>query len=221
MLLLESVSGSEKNQCSFKDAVRRRSADMWKLYFLRRLVELVRTFNAGAICPTFEMLCYTNCLDMSSLRAAPRCKKSLHGPHEPQTSFQSYADTEASTKKMQSSQLRGKKRLQLYFSDRPALRLPVPCEKLCDYIVLNTPLNKFFSYRLKFVKKRRHSLTLFCQAFCQHRYCLFMPLLPLSQIRYCLSRHIQCKFGINSTLCSLVCLTEMELCVSTQSELSC
>lgn len=114
-----------------------------------------------------------------------------------------------------------KKRLQLHFSDRPALRLPVPCEKLCDYIVLNTPLNKFFSYRLKFVKKRCHSLTLFCQAFCQHRYCLFMPLLPLSQIRYCLSRHIQCKFGINSTLCSLVCLTEMELCVSTQSELSC
>lgn len=65
-------------------------------------------------------------------------------------------------------------------------------------------LHKFFPYWLKFVKKRCHSLTLSCQAFCQRRYCLFMPFLPLSQIRYCLSRHIQCKSGINSMLCSLV-----------------
>lgn len=114
-----------------------------------------------------------------------------------------------------------KKKLQLHFSDSPTLRPPVSQEKLCDYIILNTPLTKFFPYWLEFVKKRCHSLTLSCQAFCQHRYCLFMPLLPLSQIRYCLSRHIQCKSGIKSTSCSLVCSTEMELCVSAQSELSC
>lgn len=92
------------------------------------------------------MLCSTNCLGMSPERAAPSCKKSLHGLHELQTSFESYADTEANTKTMQSSQLRGKKRLQLYFSDSPTLRPAVPCENLCEYIILNTGLNKFFPY---------------------------------------------------------------------------
>jgi len=33
--------------------------------------------------------------------------------------------------------------------------------------------------------------------------------LTLSQIRYCLSRHIQCKSGIRSMLWGLVSLTEM------------
>lgn len=47
MLLEERrVSGSQKNQRSFKGAVHQRSTDMRKHYFLRRLVELVRTFNA-------------------------------------------------------------------------------------------------------------------------------------------------------------------------------
>lgn len=168
------------------------------------------------------MLCYTSCLVMS-LERAPSCTKSLHGLHELQTSCKSYADTLKQTQRRCRTHSSGvkKKRLQLHFSDSPALRPPVPREKLCNYIILNTPLTKLFPYRLRFVKKRCHSLTLSCQAFCQHRYCLFMPLLPLSQIRYCLSRHIQCKSGINSTLCSLVCSTEMELCVSAQSELSC
>lgn len=45
--------------------------------------------------------------------------------------------------------------------------------------------------------------------------------LSLSQIRYCLSRHSQCKSGINSMFRVLGSLTEIGLCVSAQSELSC